>query len=104
MAKNTQAQRAWVALLLEIGNDSNEHFGEFHPAVLLRKGWGQDTGRIAVCGNGFSGQGPVGGKLAQVLDAIDPDSRNRYYGADTANENDFHTAYYGLITAAYIIE
>ena len=40
----------------------------------------------------------------QVLDAIDPDSRNRYYGAGTANENDFHTAYYGLITAAYIIE
>ena len=40
----------------------------------------------------------------QVLDAIDPDSRSRYYGAGTPNENDYHTAYYGLITAAYIIE
>lgn len=39
----------------------------------------------------------------QVLQAIDPDSRNRYYAAGTANEADYHTAYYGLITAAYII-
>ena len=43
-------------------------------------------------------------KQDQVLDAIDPDSRNRYYAAGTVNENDYHTAYYGLITAAYIIE
>ena len=43
-------------------------------------------------------------KQDQVLDAIDQDSRSRYYAAGTANENDYHTAYYGLITAAYIIE
>lgn len=43
-------------------------------------------------------------KQDQVLDSIDPASRSRYYAAGTANENDYHTAYYGLITAAYIIK
>ena len=42
-------------------------------------------------------------KQDQVLDTIDPDSRSRYYAPGTANEQDYHTAYYGLITAAYII-
>ena len=42
-------------------------------------------------------------KQDQVLSAIDPDSRSRYYAPGTANEADFHTAYYGLVTAAYII-
>ena len=42
-------------------------------------------------------------KQDQVLQAIDPESRSRYYAQGTANEQDFHTAYYGLITAAYII-
>ena len=40
----------------------------------------------------------------QVLSAIDEESRNRYYAPGTPNGDDFHTAYYGLITAAYIIE
>ena len=38
----------------------------------------------------------------QDLGAIDPEIIHRYYQKDTANENDFHTAYYGEITAAYI--
>ena len=40
----------------------------------------------------------------QQLSAIDPESLARYYAKGSANENDYHTAYYGLITAAYIIE
>ena len=40
----------------------------------------------------------------QVLSAIDEESRNRYYAPGTPNGEDYHTAYYGLITAAYIIE
>lgn len=40
----------------------------------------------------------------QVLEAIEPGCRERYYGQGTPNEQDYHTAYYGLITAAYILE
>ena len=40
----------------------------------------------------------------QVLSAIDEESRNRYYAPGTPNGDDFHTAYYGRITAAYSIE
>lgn len=36
--------------------------------------------------------------------AIDPDADNRYYAKGTPNEGDYHTAYYGEITAAYIVE
>lgn len=36
--------------------------------------------------------------------AIDPECDARYYAKGTANENDYHTAYYGEITAAYIVE
>lgn len=36
--------------------------------------------------------------------AIDPESDARYYAKGTANEGDYHTAYYGEITAAYIVE
>ena len=39
----------------------------------------------------------------QVLDAIETGCRERYYAQGTANEQDYHTAYYGLITGAYII-
>ena len=42
-------------------------------------------------------------KQDQDLSAIDQESMARYYAPGTANENDFHTAYYGLITAAYMI-
>ena len=40
----------------------------------------------------------------QVLEAIEEGCRNRYYAPGTANENDNHTAYYGLVTKAYIVE
>ena len=40
----------------------------------------------------------------QVLSAIEEGCRNRYYAAGTPNENDYHTAYYGLVTKAYIVE
>lgn len=36
--------------------------------------------------------------------AIAPENDARYYGKGTPNENDYHTAYYGQIVAAYIIE
>lgn len=39
----------------------------------------------------------------QVLPAIDPESRARYYAPGTRDEGDFHTAYYGQITAAYLL-
>ena len=40
----------------------------------------------------------------QDLSALEPGLRERSYPAGTAEENNFHTAYYGLITAAYILE
>ena len=40
----------------------------------------------------------------QVLDAIKPEYRERYYKPETPDETDFHTAYYGEVTAAYIIK
>ena len=40
----------------------------------------------------------------QDLSALEPNLRERSYPAGTAEENNFHTAYYGLITAAYILE
>ena len=43
-------------------------------------------------------------KQDQVLDALDEDSRSSYYASGTVNEADFHTAYYGEILDAYIIE
>jgi flavin reductase (DIM6/NTAB) family NADH-FMN oxidoreductase RutF len=36
--------------------------------------------------------------------AIDPEADARYYTKGTRNEGDYHTAYYGEITAAYIVE
>lgn len=36
--------------------------------------------------------------------AIDPKCDERYYAKGTPNEGDYHTAYYGQITAAYIVE
>ena len=36
--------------------------------------------------------------------AIDPAIDARFYAKGTANEGDYHTAYYGEITAAYIVE
>ena len=42
-------------------------------------------------------------KQDQMLSAIDPESLQRYYAPGTANAQDFHTAYYGQITGAYIV-
>ena len=40
----------------------------------------------------------------QMLEAIEEGCRNRYYAPGTANENDNHTAYYGLVTNTYLVE
>ena len=40
----------------------------------------------------------------QELTQITAENRARFYQQGTANEGDVHTAYYGKITAAYIIE
>lgn len=43
-------------------------------------------------------------RQAQDLKAIDPESDARFYAKGTPNEGDYHTAYYGEITAAYIVK
>ena len=43
-------------------------------------------------------------KQDQVLSYLDEASRDRFYKPGTANDGDFHTAYYGEITAAYILK
>ena len=40
----------------------------------------------------------------QDLSVLEPAAREHCYKPGTANENDFHTAYYGEITAAYILQ
>ncbi len=40
----------------------------------------------------------------QDLDALEESCRTRCYKPGTDSENDFHTAYYGLITSAYILK
>lgn len=40
----------------------------------------------------------------QDLSALEKTYREHSYPAGTVEENNFHTAYYGLITAAYILE
>lgn len=40
----------------------------------------------------------------QDLSLLEESCRNRYYTPGTTNENDFHTAYYGLITNAYSLK
>ena len=41
---------------------------------------------------------------AQAPEAIDKDCFDRFYTPGSRNEGDYHTAYYGEITAVYIIE
>jgi len=43
-------------------------------------------------------------KQDQDLNALDEDKRLRYYKPGTHDDGDFHTAYYGEVLAAYIIE
>ena len=43
-------------------------------------------------------------KQDQDLSALDEDKRLRYYKPGTHDDGDFHTAYYGEVVAAYIIE
>ena len=43
-------------------------------------------------------------KQDQDLSALDEDKRQRYYKPGTHDDGDFHTAYYGEVVAAYIIE
>ena len=43
-------------------------------------------------------------KQDQELALLGEDDRDRFYKAGTPNDGDFHTAYYGEITAAYILK
>ena len=43
-------------------------------------------------------------KQDQNLNFLDEDKRLRYYAPGTPNDGDFHTAYYGEVVAAYILE
>ena len=43
-------------------------------------------------------------KQDQDLSKLDADKCQRYYTPGTANDDDYHTAYYGEVLAAYIIE
>lgn len=43
-------------------------------------------------------------KQDQDPNAIATENMEKYYAKGTANENDYHTAYYGQVVAAYIIE
>jgi flavin reductase (DIM6/NTAB) family NADH-FMN oxidoreductase RutF len=43
-------------------------------------------------------------KQDQDLSKLDEDKYLRYYKPGTPNDGDFHTAYYGEVLAAYIIE
>ena len=43
-------------------------------------------------------------KQDQDLKALAEDKCQRYYAPNTPNDGDFHTAYYGEVLAAYIIE
>ena len=43
-------------------------------------------------------------KQDQVLDFLEKESRDHYYAAGSVDENNYHTAYYGEIVDAYIIE
>lgn len=43
-------------------------------------------------------------KQDQVLDYLEEESRSHYYAPGSRDENDYHTAYYGEIVDAYIIE
>lgn len=43
-------------------------------------------------------------KQDQDLSLLDEESRLRFYKPGTPNDGDFHTAYYGEITAAYILK
>ncbi len=43
-------------------------------------------------------------KQDQDLSLLDQDKCLRYYAPGTANDGDYHTAYYGEVLAAYIIE
>ncbi len=40
----------------------------------------------------------------QVLEQLEQESRSHYYAPGSADENDYHTAFYGQILDAYIIE
>ena len=43
-------------------------------------------------------------KQDQNLDLLEEESRSHYYAPGSSDENDYHTAYYGEIVDAYIIE
>lgn len=81
---------------------------------------GRDTDKIKTLGlhtqEGVSVDVPVIKELALILEckviyrqmqeseAIDKQCDALFYAKQTANEGDYHTAYYGEITAAYILQ
>lgn len=100
----------------------NVPYGEFDKNILGVCGTksGRDMDKIEALGltleEPISGSVPAIRQLPLTLEckviyrqdqdpeAIDPESDARYYAKGTPNEGDYHTAYYGLITAAYIVE
>ena len=63
---------------------------------------GRDTDKIAELG--LTLECKVIYKQDQEPSAIFPEYDARYYAKGSRNEGDYHTAYYGEITAAYIVE
>ena len=63
---------------------------------------GRDMDKIAALG--LTLECKVIYKQDQESSAIAPEEDARFYAKGTPNEGDYHTAYYGQITAAYIVE
>lgn len=100
----------------------NIPYGEFDKQILAvcGKKSGRDTDKIQELGltleQPLTGSVPAIRELPLTLEckviyqqdqdpaAIDPESDGRFYAKGTPNEGDYHTAYYGQITAAYIVE
>ena len=90
-----------------------EGSGEFTVNIPLEKA---DKNILTVCGTksgrdmdkiaalGLTLECKVIYKQDQDPAAIFPEYDARYYAKGTRNEGDYHTAYYGEITAAYIVE
>ena len=100
----------------------NIPYGEFDKQILSVCGTksGRDTDKIQALGltleEPLTVSAPAIRQLPLTLEckviyrqdqdpkAIDPECDGRYYAKGTPNEDDYHTAYYGQITAAYIVE
>ncbi len=97
-------------------------YGQYDKNILAYCGKhsGRDVDKITALGlhmqDGVSVDVPAICELALVLEckaiyiqaqdpaAIDQDTDARFYAKASANEGDYHIAYYGQITAAYILQ